>query len=314
MTPMLHIQSLCVAARDGDKPILEDVDLIAAPGEVTAIVGESGSGKSMTALSVLQLLPPGVDRIGGTISLQGRSIESFSQRQMQSIRGGQIAMIFQEPMTSLNPIMPIAQQMTEAIRRHRHVGSRAATAIALEAMAEVQLPRAKTLLRSYPHELSGGMRQRIMIAAALACRPMVLLADEPTTALDVQTQESVLDLIDRLARTHKTAIILITHDLGIVEDRAKHVTIMMQGRVVEAGETATVLHAPAHPYTRALCQCRPSLTGPRRTLKTVAGALRHAKEISGVGTPWVGGPCDVATCVVEEGHTIACVAPSGNTG
>ncbi len=246
--PALSVRDLTteVATPEGPRVVVDDLSFEVAPGETLCIAGESGSGKSMTALSIMRLLPERMARIaGGSVKIAGRELTTLSEAAMRSVRGGEIAMIFQEPMTSLNPVLSVGRQLIEAIRAHRRVSSAEARRIALEALSEVRISEPERRLRQYPHELSGGMRQRVMIAMALAGRPKVLIADEPTTALDVTVQAQILSLIRGLQREFGTALILITHDMGVVAEMADRVVVMHDGRMVETGPVERIFAAPA---------------------------------------------------------------------
>lgn len=236
---------------------VHDLSFAVARGETLAIVGESGCGKSLTALSLLGLLPPGGHVAAGHIRLEGRDLVGLPEPQLRDIRGRRIAMIFQEPMTALNPVLTIGEQIVEAIREHEAVSLDVARRRALALLDRVRIPDAARRFADYPHRLSGGMRQRVMIAIALACSPAVLVADEPTTALDVTIQAQILGLIDELKRDSGTAVVLITHDLGVVAEHADRVLVMYAGRKVEEGRTAALLANPLHPYTRGLMAARP---------------------------------------------------------
>ncbi|OLP61949.1 hypothetical protein BJF93_07435 [Xaviernesmea oryzae] len=251
--PALSLRDLAIRF-DGPQGPFHAVDGISFDlhrGEILALVGESGSGKSLTSLSILQLLPEAA-RMSGQILLDGRDIAGFPQRQMQDVRGAKIGMIFQEPMTSLNPVLTIATQMTEGLLRHHGLSRKAALAAARQSLDDVGFTDPDRVLRQYPHQLSGGMRQRVMIAAALALNPDILIADEPTTALDVTVQAQVLDLLVDLKNRTGAGILLITHDIGVVAETADRVAVMRAGRIVESGSVETVLGAPHHDYTRAL--------------------------------------------------------------
>ena len=234
-------------------------------GETLAIVGESGSGKSVTSLALMRLVEHGGGRIAqGSMALRRRNgsvidLVGSSQRVMRNVRGADMAMIFQEPMTSLNPVFTAGDQIAESIRQHQGKDAAAARAEALRMLEQVRIPEAKSVLDRYPHQLSGGMRQRVMIAMALACRPDILIADEPTTALDVTVQAQIFDLLRELQREKGTAILLITHDMGAVAEMADRVMVMYAGRVIEQGSADQVLSAPGHPYTRGLIDCLPEL-------------------------------------------------------
>ena len=258
--------------RAGVVKAIEDVSFYLAPGETLGLVGESGSGKSVTSLSVMRLLedPPG-RIVGGEILFKGDDVLDMNEDQLRKIRGGNIAMIFQDPMTSLNPVLTIGQQLTETIRAHLKVDDRAATERAVEMLDRVRIPEARRRLSSYPHEFSGGMRQRVMIAIALSCNPELLIADEPTTALDVTIQAQVLDLIAALGKEFNTATLLITHDLGVVAGTCDRVQVMYAGRIVEATDTRTLFKMPAHPYTQALLKAvpRPENSAERSSTRSV---------------------------------------------
>ncbi len=255
---LLEVKDLCVEFGSKKNPVrvLDHVNLHVAPGEVLGIVGESGCGKSMTSLAILRLIPQPPGRITkGTITLNGTNLLDLSQSKMQDVRGKDIAMIFQEPMTALNPVFTIGQQIIETVRRHERVSAKQAREQAFELLKSVRIPEPERRLDQYPHELSGGMRQRAMIAMALACRPKVLIADEPTTALDVTVQAQIFDLLLDLRKQYNTAIILITHNMGAVAELADRVMVMYAGRKIEDGSVERVLLNPIHPYTKGLLGC-----------------------------------------------------------
>jgi len=271
---LLEVRDLAVsfAGENGRRVrAVNGVSLSLHAGRTLAIVGESGSGKSVTALSILRLLPPPPQAIveRGEVIFEGRDLLKLPARDMLRIRGGGVAMIFQEPMTSLNPVYTIGEQIIEAIRQHHRVLRRAAKEMASAALREVGIDDPHVRLHAYPHQFSGGMRQRVMIAMALACNPRILLADEPTTALDVTIAAQILDLLQRLQRSRGLSIMLITHDLGIVAQRADDVCVMYRGRIVEAGTVKEVLARPMHPYTRALLECRPRVGQRAERLVTI---------------------------------------------
>jgi peptide/nickel transport system ATP-binding protein len=258
--PILSVRNLSVDARtpEGRKPVLKDISFDLASGETLCLAGESGSGKSVTSLSIMGLLPKASLQIAsGSIMLGERDLLKLSDRAMRGVRGGDIAMVFQEPMTSLNPVMSIGAQLTEAIREHQ--GSENAKAIALQMLDAVQITDPARRLKQYPHELSGGMRQRVMIAMALSCRPKVLIADEPTTALDVTVQAQILKLMRELKSEFGTSIILITHDMGVVAEMADRVIIMQNGGVIEQGPAVSIFRAPRQTYTQQLLSAVPRL-------------------------------------------------------
>lgn len=260
--PVLQVQGLCVSARTehGLKPLVQDLSFTLGKGETLAIAGESGSGKSITSLAVIGLLPqPAVRVTGGHVRFAGQDLIALSESALRGIRGDRIAMIFQEPMTSLNPVMTVGAQLSEAIRAHEPVSRAEARKRAIEALRAVRLSEPERRMGQYPHELSGGMRQRAMIAMALALRPEVLIADEPTTALDVTVQREVLDLLRDLQRDLGTAIVLITHDMGVVAEMADRVIVMREGRQVETATTTNIFQRPHADYTRALLAAVPRM-------------------------------------------------------
>ncbi|KZC03249.1 ABC transporter ATP-binding protein [Methylobacterium radiotolerans] len=259
--PILSVSDLTVSFRsDGRwREVVHGVSFDVGPRETVALVGESGSGKSVSALSILRLLPRDASRIGGRVRFAGRELLAAPEAEMRRVRGDSIAMIFQEPMTSLNPVLTIGFQIAEALIRHRGLSRSAAEAEALRLLDKVRIPAARSRLHEYPHRFSGGMRQRVMIAMALACRPKLLIADEPTTALDVTIQAQILDLIKSLQDEEGMSVLFITHDMGVVAEIADRTVVMYRGRAVEAGPTARIFDAPAEPYTRALLAAVPRL-------------------------------------------------------
>ena len=263
--PVLEVAGLSVAFRRGDdwKPVVRDLGFAVARGETLAIVGESGSGKSVSAMAVLGLLPAGSSRVQGSIRLQGRELLSLSEPEMAAVRGNDIAMIFQEPMTSLNPVMSIGEQIMEPLRLHRRLDRTQARAEALRLMDRVQIPAAGQRFGAYPHQFSGGMRQRVMIAMALACNPSVLIADEPTTALDVTIQAQILALIKQLQTEEQMAVVFITHDMGVVAEIADRTLVMFRGDMVETGNTRDIFARPLQRYTQALLSAVPELGAMR---------------------------------------------------
>ncbi len=269
---LLSVHNLSVTFRTdhGTVPALREFSYTLNAGETLAIVGESGSGKSVGALAVMQLIPDPPGRItDGDIRFDGHSILGLSESEMQKIRGNDIAMIFQEPMTSLNPVLTVAEQIVEAVQLHQHLSKSDARSRALEMLQLVQISEPEQRLDQYPHELSGGMCQRVMIAMALACNPSILIADEPTTALDVTIQAQILDLMRDLKHRLGTAILLITHDLGVVAEMADRVLVVYAGRKVEEASVRDLLNSPRHPYTLGLLGAMPRLgesdTGQRLT-------------------------------------------------
>ncbi|MEI4474090.1 ABC transporter ATP-binding protein [Frigidibacter sp. MR17.24] len=258
--PVLSVSSLStsIAGRGTEKSLIRNVSFDIQPGRTLSIVGESGSGKSVTALSLLRLLPPSA-RIAGKVRLQGQDISDLGDRQMADIRGNRIGMIFQEPMTSLNPVLPVGLQIEEALARHAVAKGAEARRRAVELLDKVRIPHAARRCGEYPHQLSGGMRQRVMIAMALACGPDLLIADEPTTALDVTTQSGIIDLLKAIQAEDGTAIMFITHDMGVVAEVADDVLVMRDGEVVEHASSFDIFSRPSHPYTRQLMRAVPRI-------------------------------------------------------
>ena len=257
--------------------VVDGVSLAAAEGSILAIVGESGCGKSLTALSILQLLPGAAQIAGGKIHLEGAELTAMDEAELRQVRGNRASIIFQEPVASLNPLMRVGAQVEEALRIHRGLSDDQARQQAIAMLAMVGIPDPALRAAQFPFELSGGMCQRIMIAAALVCRPRLLIADEPTTALDVTIQAQILDLMKRLRDEVGTTIVLITHDMGVVADMADDVAVMYGGRVVESGPVEQIFATPAHPYTRLLLATVPRLDGQRKTvLRTIEGQVPSA--------------------------------------
>jgi ABC-type dipeptide/oligopeptide/nickel transport system ATPase component len=291
--PVLTVSDLAVSFdNSGGGPRIQAVNgvhMVVYPQQTLAVVGESGCGKSVTAMSAMQLVPrpPGrFDR--GQILFEGRDLLSLEEREMLQVRGGKIAMIFQEPMSSLNPVYSIGDQIMEAILLHQRVTAEEAEAIAIQALKDVGIRGAEERLRMYPHQFSGGMRQRVMIAMALACRPRLLLADEPTTALDVTIQAQILELLRELQRTRGMGIMLITHNLGVVAENADVVCVMYAGRVVEYANVFDLFDEPLHPYTRGLFRSIPMLRDEKHRLVTIEEVTRDPAEfrrLPGV-VPW----------------------------
>ncbi len=273
MTPLLEIDNLSVhfPAESGIIRAVDGVCLSIEEGKTLALVGESGCGKSMTALAILRLVPsPGIVR--GDICLAGRKLPDSGEA-MRSIRGNQVSMIFQDPMTSLNPVLRIGYQIGESLRLHRSLSRRESRDQAQELLRMVGIPAPGTRLDDYPHQLSGGMRQRVMIAMALACRPRLLIADEPTTALDVTIQAQILDLLAELRTSQKMGLLLITHDMGVVAEQAEHTAVMYAGKIVEYGTTAEMFRAPLHPYTEGLLNSLPQRVTPGAPLPAIPGSV-----------------------------------------
>jgi oligopeptide/dipeptide ABC transporter ATP-binding protein len=273
---LLSVRGLRTTFRtdEGEFAAVEDVSFDLAEGEVLGIVGESGSGKSVTALSLLRLIPDPPGKIaGGEVLFEGRNLLTLSERRMREIRGAAISMIFQEPMTSLNPVFTVGDQIVETIRYHERIGQQAAVRRALDLLDQVGIPSPAQRLGEYPHQLSGGMRQRVMIAIALSCNPRLLLADEPTTALDVTIQAQILELLRSLQERFGMAVILITHDLGVVAEFVDRVMVMYAGRVVEQAAVHPTFEQPLHPYTEGLLGSIPSLDDQRERLQVIPGVV-----------------------------------------
>ncbi len=273
--PLLSIEGLVVDSTGsrGRARLIDDVAVSLARGEVLGLVGESGCGKSVTALSVLRLLPAPLAVVGGRIRFEGQDLLTLDEGAMRGLRGNRIAMVFQEPMTSLNPTFTVGWQLAEALKLHGMARGPVIADRSIELLRRVGITVPERRLRQYPHELSGGLRQRVMIAMALACDPSLLIADEPTTALDVTIQRQVLDLLARLRNELGMGILLVTHDLGVVAEYTDRVAVMYAGRIVEYGRTAALLARPRHPYTAGLLAARPRLHGHRGRLQAIPGVV-----------------------------------------
>jgi peptide/nickel transport system ATP-binding protein len=282
--PLLSVEQLQThfATSDGINRAVDGVSFHVNAGETLAIVGESGCGKSVTAMSILRLIPEPPGKIAGAIKFQGKDLLKLSDREMRAIRGNSISMIFQEPMTSLNPVLTVGRQIGETLRLHQGLSAHQAEERAIEMLDLVGIPEARRRVREYPHQLSGGMRQRVMIAIALACNPKLLIADEPTTALDVTIQAQILDLMRDLKHRVGAAIVLITHDLGVVAEVAERVIVMYAGRKVEEATVAQLFAQPRHPYTQGLLGSVPklgsSLTGETTRLAEIPGLVPSLKR------------------------------------
>jgi oligopeptide transport system ATP-binding protein len=271
---LLEVEGLRVSLRAGRGflTIVDGVDYRVERGEVFGVAGESGSGKTISMLALLGLLPEGA-LVEGHVRFEDRDLLGISRSQLRDISGRELSMVFQDPLTSLHPMLTVGRQLTEHVRRHLGLDRRSAERHALQLLEEVRIPDGAAALRAYPHQFSGGMRQRIAIAIALACRPKLLIADEPTTALDVTVQAGILRLLDRLRRENDLAVVLITHDLGVMSAIADRVSIFYAGRVVESGSCEEVIRAPRHPYTRALLDALPHPEAPRdQPLVAIPGA------------------------------------------
>jgi len=277
---LLRVEGLSLRLQDNAANIVDDVSFSIAAGETLCIVGESGCGKSVTALALMGLLPrPPIEVTGGRALFEGRDLLQLPAREMGGIRGDRISMIFQEPMTSLNPVFRIGDQVAEVVLRHRDVTRAEARARALEMFERVKIPAAAQRLDNYPHELSGGMRQRVMIAMALANDPQLLIADEPTTALDVTIQAQILDLIRDLQRDSGTALMLITHDLGVVAEMADRVQVLYAGRAVESATAEALVDGPEHPYTVGLLGSMPSMSARADALTPIEGSIPDLRAL-----------------------------------
>ncbi len=279
MSHLLEVTNLQThfPTRAGLVRAVDGVSFYLDSGELLGLVGESGCGKSITALSIMRLIAPPGKIVGGEITFDGKNLLKLSEAEMRQIRGDDIAMIFQDPMTSLNPVFTVGEQIAEALRLHRKLSRKAARAAAIEAMREVSIPDPARRVDDYPHQLSGGMRQRVMIAMALACDPKLLVADEPTTALDVTIQAQILELLDVLRKNRELAVLLITHDLGVVAEVADRVAVMYTGRIVEESPVEELFARPKHPYTEGLLRSVPKLTTEHVTkkerLETIEGTV-----------------------------------------
>ena len=324
--PLLQVSEIVVdfKTRHGNARVLDHVTLSLNNGEILGVVGESGCGKSMTALSVMGLVPNPPGKVtSGSIKIAGRELVGMHEEDLCQIRGKEISMIFQEPMSSLNPVFTVGEQIAESVRLHENASPKAAMARAIEMLKAVEIPEPEARAKAYPHQLSGGMRQRVMIAIALACRPRVLIADEPTTALDATVQAQIFDLLQDLQRDTGTAILMITHDMGAIAELADRVAVMYAGRVVEQGRVETVLGAPQHPYTRGLIDCVPHLEpNPplvRSELLEIPGMVPALTELN-KGCAFAPrcnkmlSDCDLSKPELqasEEGHLTACWAVHG---
>jgi oligopeptide/dipeptide ABC transporter ATP-binding protein len=272
--PLLKVEHLTTtfATRDGAVAAVDDVSFEIYPGETLGLVGESGSGKSVTALSIMRLVQPPGRIAGGRILFKGRDLLALDEREMQAVRGAGISLVFQEPMTALNPVFTVGNQIAEALIVHGQASKRAARDQAIELLRAVRIPNPEERVNDYPHQLSGGMRQRVMIAIALVCRPSLVIADEPTTALDVTIQAQILALLRDMREAFQIALLLITHDLGVIAETADRVAVMYAGRVVETGPVRAILRTPQHPYTRGLLASIPGGAHGAR-LRAIEGAV-----------------------------------------
>ena len=277
-TPVLRLQKLNVKFAGSPVSVLDGISLTVKAGETLALVGESGCGKSITSLALMGLLPASAQIVSGDMQFRRHDLRKLSPREYADLRGNELAMIFQEPMTSLNPAFTLGDQLSEAVMRHQNVSRAQAMNTALQILEKVQIPAAEMRLKAYPHQLSGGMRQRVMIAMALACNPSILIADEPTTALDVTIQAQILQLLSNLKKELNTAIILITHDLGIVAQIAQNVMVMYAGQAVEYTDVHTLFKNTLHPYTLGLLKSIPVIGDEKESLFSIKGSIPSAKD------------------------------------
>ena len=320
--PVLSVKNLTVefSIKSGTVPVIDDLSFDLEVGKTLSLVGESGCGKSMTALAIMGLIPSPPGHIAsGSIILAGEDLVQASDSRLREIRGNEISMVFQEPMTSLNPVYTIGEQIGETLRRHQGLTRQQARKEAIKLLDAVRIPLAKQRVKDYPHQLSGGMRQRVMIAIALACQPKILLADEPTTALDVTVQAEIFDLMQELRKEKETAIILITHDMGSVAEMAERVIVMYAGRKIEEGMVDDILVRPGHPYTRGLIACVPHLqenvSSDRPFLKEVPGMVPPLSHFGFEGCMFAP-RCEDAVdqcwqkkpgiSLLVDGHNVAC--------
>lgn len=318
MAALLEIRDLQTSffTSDGEVRAVNGVTFSIEAGKTMGLVGESGCGKSVTALSVIQLLTKGTGRIvGGEILYEGQNIAAFSEERMRSIRGNDISMIFQEPMTSLNPVFSVGEQIAEAVRIHQKLNRREARNRAIEMLRLVKIAEPEKRLNDYPHQMSGGMRQRVMIAMALSCNPKLLIADEPTTALDVTIQAQILELISELQEQLGMAVLMITHDLGVVAEQADEVAVMYAGKIIEHATPETIFANPKHPYTVGLMKSIPGMGTPGRRLDTIPGVVpsplnwptgcRFRTRCKDAGDICAGMQPELIE--IEPGHSVACL-------
>ena len=279
--PLLKVENLRVElpTRRGTFVAVDDVSFEIAPGEVLGVVGESGAGKSLTGAAIIGLLEPPLRIAGGRIVLGSRRIDTLPYAEMRRVRGKEIGAIFQDPLTSLNPLYTVGQQLVETIRTHLDLGQTEARGRAISLLQEVGIAAADDRINHYPHQFSGGMRQRVVIALAIAANPRLIIADEPTTALDVSTQAQIIALLKRLGREHGTAIMLVTHDMGVIAETAHRVAVMYAGRIVEVGPVRAMVQRPSHPYTAGLMASIPRTIGPRGRLQQIDGTMPRLNEI-----------------------------------
>ncbi len=324
MNSLLQVEHLSVSFEQDEQEIqaVQDISFSLHKGETLGIVGESGSGKSVTARSIMQLLPVSARRKNGTVLFDGKDIGQYSEKEMEGIRGRDIGMIFQDPMTSLNPTMKIGNQIAEGLRKHEKLSDKEARKQALDMLELVGIRESETRYDQYPHEFSGGMRQRVMIAIALACRPSLLIADEPTTALDVTIQAQILQLMKKMQETFGTAIILITHDLGVVAGMCDRVAVMQKGVIVETGTTEEIFASPSHPYTKKLLHALPKLNEKKKPkavshlFRNIDDAplleVRNLKQYFDIGKGKTVKAVDDISFYIKAGETLGVVGESGS--
>ncbi|RPG01071.1 MAG: ABC transporter ATP-binding protein [Rhodospirillaceae bacterium] len=318
MPSLLEIRDLQTSffTSDGEVRAVNGVTFSIEAGKTMGLVGESGCGKSVTALSVIQLLTKGTGKIvGGQILYEGENIAAFSEERMRAIRGNDISMIFQEPMTSLNPVFSVGDQIAEAVHLHQKLSRKETRNRAIEMLRLVKIAEPEKRLNDYPHQMSGGMRQRVMIAMALSCNPKLLIADEPTTALDVTIQAQILELIEELQEQLGMAVLMITHDLGVVAEQADEVAVMYAGKIVERAAPATIFTNPRHPYTIGLMKSIPGLSAPGRRLDTIPGVVpspldwpsgcRFRTRCKDASEACARTPPQLIS--IEKGHSVACL-------
>ncbi len=318
MENILNIRDLRVSfhTEEGWVEVISGISLSVSKGKTVGVVGESGCGKTVTALSVMRLIPQPPGRIDrGEVIFHGRDLLKLPEKEMRKIRGNQISMIFQEPMSSLNPVFPVGDQIGEAIRTHLKVSKKEEREGVIELLKLVRIPSPKNIVKSYPHELSGGMCQRVMIAMALSCNPELLIADEPTTALDVTIQAGILKLLDELKEKLGMSVLLITHDLGIIAEETQEVYVMYAGKIVEYADVKTLFGSPLHPYTRGLMESIPRGEARKKRLSSISGIVPQMKDIpSGCRfrdrCPLAIEQCGMAEPElreIEKGHFAACI-------
>lgn len=318
MTHLLEVKNLSTGFDINGKNYnaISNIHLTLERGEVMGIVGESGSGKSVLSMSILRLLPDKIGTINeGEVRYQNQRIDNMSIDELNRIRGKELAMIFQEPMTSLNPVFTIGNQLMEMMLLHLKVSKKEAEARAIDLLQQVGIPRAEKVIHEYPHQLSGGMRQRVMIAMAISCAPNLLIADEPTTALDVTVQAQILELLKKIQRETQMGIIFISHDLGVISEICDTVAVMYAGKIVERATVKDIFNQPQHPYTKLLLKAIPRLDQKQHRLETIQGSVPNLDELPEVGCsfanrcPYAMPVCtevNLKTSVISESHQVAC--------